>query len=115
MLLTRKLKRQYKQYEGNILDYLRKYNPKQFYSMFRRQYKNTKPLHTLDQLYVHFKYINIKDDSNNDTANTDNNIDPTTDGEYFIFDELDTIITQQDILDAINNLKRVKPMVLTEY
>ena len=88
-----------------MLDYLKKYNPKQFYSMFGGT--NTKPLLTLNQLYVHFKDLNINDDANNDTANTDD-VDTTTDGEHSIYDELDNSFTDQDIVQAINNPKKGK-------
>ena len=106
-LQERKLKRQYKQNEENMLGYLKKYNPNQFYSMFGGKNKNTKPLLTLTQLYVHFKDLNINDDANNDTANTDD-VDTTTDGEHSIYDELDNSFTEQDIVQAINNPKKGK-------
>ena len=62
---------------------------------------------TLNQLYVHFKDVNINDNTNNDTANTDN-VDTTTNGEHSIYVELDNSFTEQDILQAINNLKKGK-------
>jgi hypothetical protein len=108
-LLERKLKRQYKETEGNMLEYLKKYNPKQFYSKFSGKSKYKKHSLTLDQLYKHFNDLSGGSSSNNtDTSNIDDNPVFTDNTESTIYEELDNCITEQEVLDAIRNLKRGK-------
>lgn len=105
-----KLERQYLREEGNLLDHLRKDNPKIFYKHFRKR----KPKHTsieLDLFRKHFEDLS--------TLTTDTDNDPPVDTGTTVFEELDTEITVKEISDAIDNLKRDKShgldYILNEY
>lgn len=109
-VLTARLKRQYQQAEGNMLDFLRKSNPKAFYRNFRgkqRQQTNINP----SVFYEHFKNIaHAMNASEKSTECID--ADP-------IFEELDCPITEKEIVDAIKRLKKEKShgtdLLINEY
>lgn len=105
-----KLKRQYLRKEGNLLDHLRKDNPKIFHKHFRKR----KPKHTsieLDLFRKHFEDLS--------TFPTNMDSDPPVDTGTTVFEELDIEISEKEISDAIDNLKRDKShgldYILNEY
>lgn len=105
-----KLERQYLRKEGNLLDHLRKDNPKIFHKHFRKR----KPKHTsieLDLFRKHFEDLS--------TFPTNMDSDPPVDTGTTVFEELDIEISEKEISDAIDNLKRDKShgldYILNEY
>ncbi|CAG2230968.1 unnamed protein product [Mytilus edulis] len=101
-VMERRLKREYQRIEGNAMDFLKYSNPKLFYSKFRKrtEKKNNVPLQSF---YEHFKKLS--------SVNIDNTCDEdlfnNTDGDC-VYPELDEVITEEEILKAIRNLKRNK-------
>ena len=97
--MENKLKRQYKNQHGNMMNKLRKSNPRKFYKKFKR--KNTRVFNdiTLDQFEEHFKKLVNKDNLNNPDNNnhTDN-----------VFEELDIPFTNSEIEKGLRGLKRNK-------
>ncbi|VDI54069.1 Hypothetical predicted protein, partial [Mytilus galloprovincialis] len=112
-VMERRLKREYQRIEGNAMDFLKYSNPKLFYSKFRKrtEKKNNVPLQSF---YEHFKKLS--------SVNIDNTCDEdlfnNTDGDC-VYPELDEVITEEEILKAIRNLKRNKSHgvdgILNEY
>lgn len=96
-------KRQYMKFEGDMLEYLRKYNPKQFYMKFSSP-KSTGPQMSMDVLYDHFKRLSSEVDV--DTGATD--VNTSNDDSVPLYDELDCPITAEEITIAIRNLNRGK-------
>ena len=105
-----KLKRLYKQAEGNRLNILKKNNPRQFFAKFNKRSKST-PKVSLENFYEHFKHITqIEEIGDSNDANVS--------GEC-VFDELDKEICEDEIKSAISNLKQGKSHgedgILNEY
>ena len=95
-----KLKREYKRHEGDMLAFLRKHNPKQFYKLFKTN-KSKHPICnlTLDDFSTHFKNLSAcatKDIDDNGSV---------TDTSY---EELDIDISTEEIQTAIKKLKTNK-------
>ena len=109
-VLSAKLKRQYKRIDGNMLDYLRKYNPRAFYSRFHKRHKK-RPNADPSIFFEHFKELVAH-------APTPS-ADQSTTFEQTAFDELDCEICEKEILDSIHALKRDKAhgtdLLLNEY
>ena len=109
-VLSSKLKRQYKRIDGNMLDYLRKYNPRAFYSRFHKRHKK-RPNADPSIFFEHFKELVAH-------APTPS-ADQSTTFEQTAFDELDCEISGKEILDSIHALKRDKShgtgLLLNEY
>ena len=98
-VLSAKLKRHYKRAEGNMLDYLLKYNPKAFYSNIRKK-KGPRPSVNPTIFVDHFKEL---------VSQTIPPFESNCTGEgQTVFDELDCDITESEIFDAIKKLKREK-------
>ena len=96
-----KLKRHYKRQEGDMLTYLKKANPKQFYKLFSKKKSRVTNNLTNDDFLLHFK--NLMYDENEQTAFSFDEFDNDT-----IFEELDCEITENEILKAVSNLKANK-------
>ncbi|CAG2253196.1 unnamed protein product [Mytilus edulis] len=112
-VMERRLKREYQRIEGNAMDFLKYSNPKLFYSKFRKRTEKKKNV-PLQSFYEHFKKLS--------SVNIDNTCDEdlfnNTDGDC-VYPELDEVITEEEILKAIRNLKRNKSHgvdgILNEY
>ena len=87
------IKRQYQQKEGDMMDYLHKHNPKQFFKYFSKRKKKSSPVNIGMSTFVeHFtNLINIKYDD----PNIDDN--ETFDSYDAVFDELDAEISETDV------------------
>ncbi|CAC5386876.1 unnamed protein product [Mytilus coruscus] len=95
-----KLKRQYKHQEGDMLEHLRKSDPKKFYRMFQKKRANNTEV-PLSSCFEHFKELSS---SNTPIVNDTQRIQDTiSDATY---EELDRVITQEEILKCISKLKR---------
>ena len=92
-----KIKRKYKQHEGDMLDYLKKQNPKHFYGLFSKQKRrHIQSNLTNNDFYMHFKGL-IQDDVSDATDEVIN--------DESVYDELDREITYHEIKTAIRKLK----------
>ena len=96
-----KLKRHCKRQEGDMLTYLKKANPNQFYKLFSKKKSRVTNNLTNDDFLLHFK--NLMYDENEQTAFSFDEFDNDT-----IFEELDCEITENEILKAVSNLKANK-------
>jgi hypothetical protein len=56
-----KLKREYIQFEGNNIEYLKKKNPREFYKLFRNKKRNLLSSPNIFELYEHFKRLSLSD------------------------------------------------------
>ena len=107
-----KLKRRYLREQSNLLEYMKKNNPKKFYSHFAKK-KSVKTDVPIQDFLRHFKSVSGTGSSDS----TDMRDEP---GENdVIFYELDNEITRDEILKAIKGLKRNKSHgsdgILNEY
>ncbi|KAK3084635.1 hypothetical protein FSP39_016616 [Pinctada imbricata] len=107
--VERKLKRQYLFDQGNMLESIRKQNPKEFFSRFRKR-KSMQTNVNIDDFLKHFKSVCGEGD---DLCGND-------DSEYdVIYDELNDEISQEEIIEAIKRLKSNKSHgsdgILNEY
>jgi hypothetical protein len=93
-------KRQYQRYEGNMIEYLRKYDLKEFHKYFSRDENQTLGQISMNQFVNHFK--NLSSSTNIEADNSDINID-TIPADY---KELDVEISNFEIDSAIRLLKR---------
>ena len=96
-----RLKRQYKRHDGDMKEYLRKYNPKEFHKYFQKSKKHVSENVSLNQFVRHFSDIGQCGRDNSDA------IDDNT-FETSVFEELDCSISEDEIVITINNLKRNK-------
>ncbi|VDI10101.1 Hypothetical predicted protein [Mytilus galloprovincialis] len=101
-LLEAKLKRNYKKQQGNMLEGLKRHNPKLFYRKFSSKRK-VKPKATGKEFFDHFKRIASEINSEENSRNGNSNND-----EIPVYEELDCVITNKEILCAISSLKRSK-------
>ena len=95
--MENKLKRQYKNQQGNMLSKLRKSNPRRFYRKFKKRKKPVIRDITFEKFEEHFKNLTSKDntgDINHYTTET-------------VFDELD----ENELYLCITKLKRDKAIV----
>ena len=95
-----RLKRQYKRQEGDMLEYLRKNNPKYFYNIFcRKKIQVNKTDLNIDDFVRHFRNLMESADtmSPNDGHDFDDHIYEST------FDELDEEISREEITRQLKN------------
>ena len=112
--LERKLKRRYLFDQGNMLDTIRKQNPKEFYARFSKK-KHSKIDIDIKTFFEHFKSL-----CGNDTESDENSeSDAFMYDDDIVFDELNVEITEDEILKCIKGLKRNKSHssdgILNEY
>ena len=104
------LKRQFQRWEGDLLDYMRKKNPKEFYSKFKKPKPREANIHP-DTFFYHCKDV-ASDTSVHDPVELTYNKDT-------VFEELDSVISKKEILDKIDRLKRDKShginLLINEY
>ena len=95
-------KRQYERHEGDMLDYLRRHNPKQFHKYFAKRRTKTSNDISLNQFVDHFRDLGSIDyDEMNDDDDDDNvHFSPAA------YDELDVEISDNEVENAISYLKR---------
>ncbi|VDI62333.1 Hypothetical predicted protein [Mytilus galloprovincialis] len=98
--LENKLKRKYKRQEGDMIVTLRKSDPKKYYNLFQKKRAKTSDV-SLSEFFEHFRNL-VTNDGINVTVDTPESVSDAT------YDELDQIITQDEILKCISNLKRGK-------
>ena len=99
-----RLKRQYKRQGGDMLEYLRKNNPKYFYNIFsRKRIQANKTDLNIDDFVRHFRDLMESADTmtSNDGNDFDDHIYEST------FDALDEEISREEITKAIKKLNRV--------
>jgi hypothetical protein len=112
MSLESKLKRQHLRKEGDLLDCLRKHNPKIFYKYFCKRKPKNIPLE-LESFHTNFKDLGNSIPTDNTNSFTMEDIGTT------VFDELDKEITEKEIDEATGCLKRGKShgldYILNEY
>ena len=105
-----KLKRQYLRKEGDLIEHLRKHNPKEFYKHFHRR-KNKNNSIDLESFQQHFQELA--------TFSNNTSIETPVDTGHTVFDELEMEITIKEISAGIDHLKRKKShgldYVLNEY
>lgn len=94
-------KRQYRKVEGDMMEHLRKTNPRYFYKKFSSTKSNVSNV-SLDEFFNHFKEVATNlDPPYND--HVEENDDRNT-----VFEELDRSISTDEIKCAIKRLKREK-------
>ncbi|CAC5417560.1 unnamed protein product [Mytilus coruscus] len=101
--LENKIKRKYQRQEGDMIAALRKSDPKKYYKLFQKKRAQTSDV-SLSEFFEHFRNL-VTNDGINETVDSLDTVSDTT------YDELDQIITQDEILKRISNLKRVKETV----
>ena len=116
--LESKLKREYMSQQGNMLNYLRKYNPKTFYRHFKKRKKSTISDLNNNDFLNHFRNLASNEpNTNDDVEDFLSNYDQHTNNP--LFKELNSDITEQEISEAIHKLKNNKACgydnVLNEY
>ena len=97
--MEKRLKSRYKHQRGNMLNSLKKTNPKCFYRKFRKRRKTVKHNISLNDFMNHFKNLVNRDD----IATFDNN-----GYSEVIFEELDRPFTEREIDICIKKLKNDK-------
>ena len=99
------LKVKYKRQEGNMIESLKKSNPKQFYKYFSKRKSNSNTNNIpFDDFYMHFKNL-----SENSALHEDDSFESDLlDVEQPIFEELDYDISIDEIRECIRYLKRNK-------
>lgn len=96
----KKSKYKYKRYEGDMFDFLRKHNPKHFYSLFSKgKSKSGKCSLTNDDFQAYFKRL-IEGNSVDHTESTCDFVNYNA-----VYEELDKEITYDEISKAIKKLK----------
>ena len=92
-----RLKRQYEKQEGDMREYLRKHNPKQFFKFFsKRKSKSVNSHISSSQFFEHFK--NLCTPTENAHVNPEADFDAI---QNCLYAELDVVITEKEIEDAI--------------
>ena len=103
--LVCKLKREYERHEGDMREYLRKHNPKQFYKFFsKRKSKSMRSTISLNQFFDHFKNLGTPHNDNLQ-ANFEADLDSI---QNSLYEELDVVITESEIAEAIKKLNTNK-------
>jgi hypothetical protein len=85
-----RLKRQYKNQQGNMISNLRRNNPKKFYRKFRKRKQQNVHNITLEQFKEHFSNLMNIQDKNIDRDNEPNSEDN-------VFEELDAPFTEPEL------------------
>ena len=99
--MENKLKRRYKNQRGDMLQTMKKTNPKRFYRKFKRRKTRINSILTLEQFEEHFKNL-----ISNNEVNSAQDSDP--DETEPVYEELDVPFTESEIDMCIKNLKRDK-------
>ena len=102
-LLQTKLRSSYMMQEGNMIGALRKNNPKAFYKKFSKLKKGPKCDLTIEDFINHFK--DLAGSTRDNTQETD---DSTNQDNQALYEELDSPITEHEILYVLSNAKRNK-------
>ena len=98
-----KKKREFDRYEGNNMEYMRKYNPKQFYKVFnKRKSKGSNSDISMQQFMEHFKNLNEVHNQSEDTEGD------TDDDLHAAYDELDKPFDLSEVKKAIKKLNSNK-------
>ena len=97
--LINKRKREYGRYEGNNINFMRKYNPKMFYKLFAKpKSKGSNSNISMTEFLEHFKKLNeshgILDDSVQE-SDIDSNA---------VYEELDESVELSEVMEAIKKL-----------
>ncbi|KAK3094374.1 hypothetical protein FSP39_000921 [Pinctada imbricata] len=112
--MERKLKRKYLFDQGNMLDTIRKQNPKEFYARFSKK-KHSKIDIDIKTFFEHFKSVCGNDPERDESSESDFLLDD----DNIVFEELNVEITEDEILKCIKSLKRNKSHssdgILNEY
>ena len=112
------MKRQYKKQQGNMLNYLRKYNPKKFYKHFQKRKQNRRSELSNDDFFNHFSNLASNEPNTNDEVDSFLSTNDVHAGGT-VCNDLDRDITEMEISDAIDGLKNNKACgydcVLNEY
>lgn len=98
-MLELRLKRNYKIQEGDMLERLKLSNPKHLYRLFAKKKNKKNSSLENEKFYEHFK--NLMCGRNDEVFIPDLDQEP-------VYEELDEIISREDILKAINKLKTNK-------
>ena len=98
--LINKKKRDYERYEGNMLNKMRKENPKLFYKNFSKKKKNCTSDISMDKFFDYFKNLISSDENLHNTEATEH-------GEA-VYEELDLPISEHEIEIAIGKLRKDK-------
>ena len=78
------MKKQYKCHQGNMLNYLRKYNPKRFYKHFQKRRQTTRSELTTDDFLNHFRNLASSEPSvNHEVDEFLSNYHTHVDSSYF--------------------------------
>ena len=94
--LEYKLKKQYKCHQGNMLNYLRKYNPKRFYKHFQKRRQTTRSELTTDDFLNHFRNLASSEPNvNHEVDEFLSNYHTHADSSYL--NNLDADITERNI------------------
>ena len=96
-----KVKRRYLFDQSNMVESIRKHNPKEFYSRFKKK-KHVKTKVSLSEFTSHFKSL-CGETNLDDTLNSENDCDQDD-----VFEELNVDISFDEINEAIKGLKRNK-------
>ena len=96
-----KMKRSYHRQEGNMLDNMKRKNPKQFYKFFRKKRKFKKSNLTVEDFFQYFS--NLMSGENDDPQIIQDREDTNC-----FFSELDENFSEAEISKQIHNLKKDK-------
>ena len=100
--MSSKLKRSYKRQEGDMMNYMRKHNPRAFHKHFsKKKRKNVTSDISIDNFYDYFKNLISREDDN--APEFEHTVDHNT-----VFENLDKNITISEIESAIKKLKAGK-------
>ena len=102
-LLQNKLRSTYLTQEGNMINTLRKNNPRAFYRKVNKRKKS--PIYdiTMDEFVKHLKNVSgPTEDDNNNKTNDINDYDNQT-----WYEELDIPVTEQEMLYVLDEVKRI--------
>ena len=100
-LYEARLKRQFRRQEGNMLQNMKRTNPKRFYELFRKRKRRVDTNLSANDFYEFFSDM-MSQTQNNETANMH------TEPSECVYEELDQEFSLKEIQDQIRNLKSNK-------
>lgn len=107
--MENRLKRRYKNGQGNMFSAMRRSNPKRFYRKFKKRRKAISNCISIEQFVDHFKSLMSGNDNN---GVQDDNFEN-------VFEDLDKPFSEKEIENCVNKLKRNKSPgednILNEY
>ena len=113
----RRIKRGYLRYQGDQLDYLKKKNPKEFYSIFCKSKGNIHHGPNISEFNNHFKELSATEQITR--IRTDDSKFALSEANIPSYPELSGLITTEEVTQAIKRLKKeMSPWVdnlLNEY